>query len=82
MQYDPPPSRLPEEIKLALASFLFGLELRNKSVSIRAGVGEVRAAVPKCKLSDEALGTVVAQYAIENGFHVNLDGDGRIVSRN
>jgi hypothetical protein len=44
-------------------------------------VREVRAAVPKCELMDEVLGTVVARYAIEHGYSVNLDGDGEISSR-
>jgi hypothetical protein len=81
MNYDPPPSRLPDDIRVALESFFFGLKFQSRPVSIKAGVREVRSAVPKCDLTDEALGTVVAQYAIERGYNVNLDGNGEISSR-
>lgn len=81
MKYDPPPSRLPEDVRLALESFFFDLEFQDHPVSVKAGIWEVRAAVPKCDLTDEVLGTVVAQYAIERGYNVNFDGNGEITSR-
>lgn len=80
MQYDSPPSQLPDDVRLALESFFFSLQFQDCSVSIKAGIREVRAAVSKCDLTDEVLGTVVAQYAIERGYNVTLDGNGQISS--
>ena len=81
MNYDPPPHRLPDDVIVALESLFFSLEFQSRSISIKKGVREVRAAVPKCELTDEVLGTVVARYAIERGYNVTLDGDGEISSR-
>ncbi|MBA3448300.1 MAG: hypothetical protein H0T56_11965 [Pseudaminobacter sp.] len=71
----------PATVRLALESLFLGPGFEASPVSVKAGIRDVRAAVPDCKLSDEALGTVVAQYAIERGYHVDLDGDGKISSR-
>lgn len=74
MRHDTPLVRLPDEVRLALATYFFSRQDHGRPISVRAGIQEVRKAAPECDLTDETLGTMVAEYAVEHGYNVHFDG--------
>lgn len=73
-------SQIPDELKLALESFFFGLDFRERSVTLEECLHELQTAASRCDFSEEELETVIARFAIERGFSVDFDRGGRILN--
>jgi hypothetical protein len=71
---------LPDDMRLAAESFFFGLDFKDRPVTVELCIREMRETVPQSDLTDETLEVIIARLAIERGFNVDF-GEGGLISR-